>query len=242
MAHLHFSPASLSELVRRVGLEPVALGSFTHRSKQGRSQTGPAGAFNRSIERRALSDYVTSSPENHEANHHGRSCILTVAGSDSGGGAGVQADLKTIAVLGGFGMSAITALTAQNTTGVTASLPVSPEFVVQQIETVAADLPINAAKTGMMANRRIVEAVAETLGRLKMGPLVVDPVLVAKGGHPLLADEDRDSLAKALFPLARPTSPPTFPRPRCSAGGPLRQASTSGTRPAPSWTGVLRRF
>jgi len=134
-------------------------------------------------------------------------CVLTVAGSDSGGGAGIQADLKTVTVLGGFGMSAVTALTAQNTQGVLASWPVPASFVVRQIEAVAADLPVHAVKTGMLANREIVEAVSDALRRLKLGPVVVDPVLVAKSGHHLLGAEDVDVLARSLFPLARLVTP-----------------------------------
>ena len=134
-------------------------------------------------------------------------CVLTVAGSDSGGGAGIQADLKTITVLGGFAMSAITALTAQNTREVRAVHPVPAEFVYRQIATVAEDLPIHAAKTGMLANREIVEAVAQAFRDFRVSPLVVDPVLVSKGGHPLLPPEDAESLLRHLFPLARLVTP-----------------------------------
>ncbi len=129
-------------------------------------------------------------------------CVLTIAGSDSGGGAGIQADLKTITVLGGFGMSAITALTAQNTREVQAVSAVAPEFVLRQIEAVASDLPIHAAKTGMLANREIVEAVAEGIGRFQIHNLVVDPVFISKGGHPLLAEDAVEALTRSLFPLA----------------------------------------
>ena len=118
-------------------------------------------------------------------------CVLTIAGSDSGGGAGIQADLKTITVLGGFGMSAITALTAQNTQEVQAIQAVPPDFVLRQIEAVATDLPIHAAKTGMLANREVVEAVSQGIGRFQIPNLVVDPVFISKGGHPLLEEEDR---------------------------------------------------
>lgn len=129
-------------------------------------------------------------------------CVLTIAGSDSGGGAGIQADLKTITVLGGFGMSAITALTAQNTREVQAIQTVPPDFVLRQIEAVAADLPIHAAKTGMLANREIVEAVAQGIDRFQISNLVVDPVFISKGGHPLLAEDAVEALTRSLFPLA----------------------------------------
>jgi len=129
-------------------------------------------------------------------------CVLTIAGSDSGGGAGIQADIKTITVLGGFGMSAITALTAQNTCEVLAIWNVPPDFVLRQIEAVATDLPIHAAKTGMLANRDIVEAVAEGIDRFQIRNLVVDPVFISKGGHPLLAEDAVEALTHSLFPLA----------------------------------------
>jgi hydroxymethylpyrimidine/phosphomethylpyrimidine kinase len=128
--------------------------------------------------------------------------VLTVAGSDSGGGAGIQADIKTITVLGGFGMTAITALTAQNTQEVQAIHAVPPDFVLCQIEAVATDLPIHAAKTGMLANREIVEAVAEGVARFQIPNLVVDPVFVSKGGHSLLAEDAVEALTRSLFPLA----------------------------------------
>lgn len=134
-------------------------------------------------------------------------CVLTIAGSDSGGGAGMQADLKTITVLGGFGMSAITALTAQNTREVQAIQAVPPDFVLRQIEAVATDLPIHAAKTGMLANREIVEAVSQGIDRFQIPNLVVDPVFISKGGHPLLAEDAVEALTRALFPLARLITP-----------------------------------
>ncbi len=134
-------------------------------------------------------------------------CILTMAGSDSGGGAGIQADLKTITVLGGFGMSAVTALTAQNTQSVVEARPLPGEFVLKQIETIASDLPIHAAKTGMLANQEIIEAVARGIRQFKIRPLVVDPVLVSKGGHSLLEDSARECLIRNLFPLAALITP-----------------------------------
>jgi hydroxymethylpyrimidine kinase / phosphomethylpyrimidine kinase / thiamine-phosphate diphosphorylase len=151
-------------------------------------------------------------------------CVLTVAGSDSGGGAGIQADLKTITVLGGFGMSALTALTAQNTRGVEASWPVPADFVVRQIEAVASDLPIHAAKTGMLANREIVEAVGDAFRRLEIRPVIVDPVMVAKSGHPLLREDDSRCLAGSLFPLARLITP-NLPEASLLAGRPVETDS-----------------
>src|SRR5918994_6442024 len=114
--------------------------------------------------------------------------VLTIAGSDSGAGAGIQADLKTFAAHGVYGTSAITALTAQNTLGVSGVHPVPADFVTLQIEAVAADLGCDAVKTGMLATAAIVEAVAAAIEALDLPNLVVDPVMVAKGGDRLLAD------------------------------------------------------
>ncbi|PJA48192.1 MAG: bifunctional hydroxymethylpyrimidine kinase/phosphomethylpyrimidine kinase, partial [Syntrophobacterales bacterium CG_4_9_14_3_um_filter_49_8] len=108
--------------------------------------------------------------------------ILTIAGSDSGGGAGIQADLKTIAALGGFGMSVITALTAQNTLGIQDIHEVSPEFVKRQFDAVASDIGIDAVKTGMLVNSGIIEVVADRLREYRVEKLVVDPAMAAKGG------------------------------------------------------------
>src|SRR6187402_1069939 len=105
---------------------------------------------------------------------------LTIAGSDSGGGAGIQAYLKTFAAHGVYGTTAITAITAQNTRGVIGWEAVSPALVASQIEAVVSDIGADAVKTGMLANAGIVEAVVETIGRLGLGVLVVDPVMVAK--------------------------------------------------------------
>ena len=157
-------------------------------------------------------------------------CVLTIAGSDSGGGAGIQADLKTITVLGGFGMSAVTALTAQNTLEVLSSWPVPPDFVLRQIEAVATDLPVNAVKTGMLANRKIIEAVAQGLQQYQLRPYVLDPVLVAKGGHPLLAEEDTEGLVSRLFPLADLITP-NLPEAALSANSRWEQRKNGRRQP-----------
>ena len=127
--------------------------------------------------------------------------IMTVAGSDSGGGAGIQADLKTITVLGGFGVSAITALTAQNGAGVTGIHAPDPEFVCLQITTLTAGFPIQAAKSGMLFSAPIIEAVAASL-ETKNFPLVVDPVAVSQTGHRLLEEGAVDALVRRMLPLA----------------------------------------
>ena len=132
---------------------------------------------------------------------------LTIAGSDSGGGAGIQADLKTFAAHGVFGMSAITALTAQNTVGVQGVFEIPPDFVGLQIDSVMPDLGADAVKTGMLANAGIIRTVAAKLSEYAVTVLVVDPVMVAKGGDSLLRPEARESLVQYLLPLAAVLTP-----------------------------------
>src|SRR5690606_5435861 len=132
---------------------------------------------------------------------------LTIAGSDSGGGAGIQADLKTFAALGVYGTSAITALTAQNTRRVTAVHDVEPGFVGEQIETVASDIAIDAVKTGMLANALVIRAGVDALTRLNLPRPVVDPVMVAKSGDSLLAPDAVDAIRRLLLPQAVVVTP-----------------------------------
>jgi hydroxymethylpyrimidine/phosphomethylpyrimidine kinase len=132
---------------------------------------------------------------------------LTVAGSDSGGGAGIQADLRTFAAHGLHGTSALTAVTAQNSVGVTAWVALEPAMVVAQIEAVATDMPVAAAKTGMLASAPIVAAVAEAVARLRIAPLVVDPVMVAKSGDRLLDAAAERAYVERLLPLATLVTP-----------------------------------
>ena len=132
---------------------------------------------------------------------------MTVAGSDSGGGAGIQADLKTITALGGFGMSAVTALTAQNTREVRSIIEVPADFVAAQIDVVAEDIGIDAAKTGMLASSEIIETVADRLRFHAIARLVVDPVMVSKSGDELLKPEAREALCRSLLPLAMLVTP-----------------------------------
>ena len=133
--------------------------------------------------------------------------VLTIAGSDSGGGAGIQADLKTITVLGAFGMSAITAVTAQNTLGVQGVVVLPAHSVLEQIRSVLSDIGADAAKTGMLANAEIVRAVAEGLREHRVDLLVVDPVMVAKSGDPLLRPDGVEALCRELLPLAYVVTP-----------------------------------
>lgn len=132
---------------------------------------------------------------------HESPTILTIAGSDSGGGAGIQADLKTIAMLGGFGCSVITALTAQNTTAVSGIHPVPAPFVVQQLSAVLGDLTVRAAKTGMLFSGEIIRTIAGPLATRGF-PLVVDPVCVAQSGARLLEESAVTDMVRHLFPLA----------------------------------------
>ena len=132
---------------------------------------------------------------------------LTIAGSDSGGGAGIQADLKTFAALGVHGTSAITAITAQNTVAVNDILELPVAIIVAQIDAVASDLEVLAAKTGMLSSSEIIEAVAAAIAKHGIRNLVVDPVMVAKGGAKLLRDDAIDALRAHLLPLAAVITP-----------------------------------
>jgi hydroxymethylpyrimidine/phosphomethylpyrimidine kinase len=133
--------------------------------------------------------------------------VLTIAGSDSCGGAGIQADLKTIMALGGFGMTVITALTAQNTLGIQDIYEISPEFVERQFESVMTDVGVDAAKTGMLANTGILKAVARMIRKYGIKKVVVDPVMAAKGGEALIRGEAREALMSELLPLAFVVTP-----------------------------------
>jgi len=133
--------------------------------------------------------------------------ILTIAGSDSGGGAGIQTDLKTITVLGGYGMSVITALTAQNTVGVQAVFELPLEFIERQIDSVIEDIGVDAVKTGMLSNSAIVSLVASKIKQYRLKRVIVDPVMVAKSGDPLLKEEAQKALREDLIPLAFVVTP-----------------------------------
>ena len=131
---------------------------------------------------------------------------LTIAGSDSGGGAGIQADLKTFSAMGVYGASVITALTAQNTMAVTAVHEAPPQMIRAQIDAVLADLDVGAIKIGMLASVPVIEAVAEAMERVTV-PIVLDPVMVAKSGDPLLQDNAVSALRERLVPLATVLTP-----------------------------------
>jgi hydroxymethylpyrimidine kinase / phosphomethylpyrimidine kinase / thiamine-phosphate diphosphorylase len=128
--------------------------------------------------------------------------VLTIAGSDSGGGSGIQADLKTILSLGGYGMSVVTAVTAQNTLGIQGMIPISPEFVALQLESTLGDIGADCVKTGMLVNAEIVSVVAEKIAKYQIEKVVVDPVLASEWGSVLLDPEGRKAVVKELFPVA----------------------------------------
>jgi hydroxymethylpyrimidine/phosphomethylpyrimidine kinase len=167
--------------------------------------------------------------------------VLSIAGSDSGGGAGIQADLKAFARCGFHGMTAITALTAQNTVGVTAIHAIPRDFIVEQVRVVHDDLGVDAVKIGMLGTAATVHAVAEALDLLDPGtPVVIDPVMVAESGAVLLDDEARAALAEELLPRATVVTP-NVPEARVLAGdgrearvlaGDRRDAPAGGGEPA----------
>jgi hydroxymethylpyrimidine/phosphomethylpyrimidine kinase len=135
---------------------------------------------------------------------------LTIAGSDSGGGAGIQADLKTFAAFGVYGTSAITAVTAQNTQGVVAAAPLSADLVTAQIEAIAGDIRVDATKIGMLATAAIVEAVVSAIEELELPLVVVDPVIASSSGERLLDEDGIQALRLELLPQARVVTPNMF--------------------------------
>jgi hydroxymethylpyrimidine/phosphomethylpyrimidine kinase len=143
--------------------------------------------------------------------------VLSIAGSDSGGGAGIQADLKAFARCGVHGMTAITAITAQNTVGVSAVEAVSPELIVAQVRSVAEDIGVDAVKVGMLGTTETVRAVVEALGLVGDAPVVVDPVMVAESGAVLLDEDAREALVGDLLPLTSVVTP-NIPEARALTG------------------------
>jgi hydroxymethylpyrimidine/phosphomethylpyrimidine kinase len=137
-----------------------------------------------------------------------RGRVLIVAGSDSGGGAGIQADIKTVTALGGFAMTAITALTAQNTMGVFGVVSIEPDFIAEQMRVVLDDLGADVIKIGMLHNAAVIETVCRVIAEQAADlPLVVDPVMFAKGGHALLEPDSVSALRSLLLPLASVVTP-----------------------------------
>ena len=148
--------------------------------------------------------------------------VLVIAGSDSGGGAGIQADIKTVTALGGFAATAITALTAQNTLGVQAVMPVPPDFIQRQIRAVLDDIGADAIKIGMLGGTDAIAAVLEVLSRHAAGiPIVLDPVMIAKGGHALLENRAVATLRDRLLPAAALITP-NIPEAEALTGNTIR--------------------
>ena len=133
--------------------------------------------------------------------------VLCIGGSDSSGGAGIQADLKAVSACGCYGMSVITAVTAQNTLGVQDIYPVSPKFVAQQLESVLSDIGADVVKTGMLLTSGVVQVVVKKIKEYNISKVVVDPVMMAKGGCSLMQDKAREALVKKLLPLAFVVTP-----------------------------------
>ena len=163
---------------------------------------------------------------------------VTIAGSDSGGGAGVQADLKTFSALGVYGASVVTALTAQNTKGVSAIHDVPAQFVAAQMDAVFSDLDVGAVKIGMVSQRGVIEAIAAGLERWRQDKIVLDPVMIAASGDKLLAADAIETLKRALIPRALVVTP-NLPEAAalldapCSRWGRGRCSSRAGTTAAP---------
>ncbi|MEW5908561.1 MAG: bifunctional hydroxymethylpyrimidine kinase/phosphomethylpyrimidine kinase [Thermodesulfobacteriota bacterium] len=132
---------------------------------------------------------------------------LTIAGSDSSAGAGIQADLKTFAAHGVYGLSVITAVTAQNTQGVTGIQEISPDMIHAQLLSLFEDIEIHSIKIGMVSTRLLIQTIARTLGALPFPPIVLDPVMISKSGYRLLKDDAMDALIHQLFPLAEVVTP-----------------------------------
>jgi hydroxymethylpyrimidine/phosphomethylpyrimidine kinase len=165
---------------------------------------------------------------------------LTIAGSDSGGGAGIQADLKTFAAFGVYGMSAVTAVTAQNTIGVQAIFELPPEIVAAQIDSVVDDIGVDALKTGMLGGAETVQAVSKAIVRHNLTRLVVDPVMVAKSGDLLLHDDAVEAVRMQLLPLAL-VATPNLPEAEVLTGlsirnlGDMRTAARAIVAMGPRW-------
>lgn len=196
----------------RVTLWPVTTQAARERWRKDIKRTFPdrrIGHGRRGLAERWPTDVVSATPTPMTVQRDitlGR--VLVVAGSDSGGGAGIQADIKTITALGGYASTAVTALTAQNTMGVHGVLPVDPRFVAAQMEVVLRDIGADVVKTGMLHSAEVVATVAAVYEREARGvPLVVDPVMIAKGGAALLRSDATAMLAHRLLPLAALVTP-----------------------------------
>ena len=159
--------------------------------------------------------------------------VLSIAGSDSGGGAGIQADLKAFARAGVHGMTAITAITAQNTVAVTAVHPVPPDTIVEQVRAIVDDIGVDAVKIGMLGDVATIEAIETALDLLAGAPVVLDPVMVAESGAVLLETDARRALVERLVPRAAVVTPNLPEARELVAAGPVREGDGSGADPEP---------
>lgn len=150
--------------------------------------------------------------------------VVCIGGSDSGGGAGIQADLKALAACGCYGMSVITAITAQNTRGVQAVFPVPGKFIAAQLDSVLSDIGADAVKTGMLLTRSAVEAVAGQIIKYRLKKVVIDPVMIAKGGRVMMGDAARKAMVEKLLPLALVVTP-NVPEAEVMAGLKIRSVA-----------------
>ncbi len=158
------------------------------------------------------------------------STVLTIAGSDGSGGAGIQADLKTCAALGCYGLSVLTALTAQNTCGVVSMMPVQPEFISRQIAVLKTDIRIDAIKIGMLGSREAIGAISQNIQDIANAiPVVLDTVLMSSSGHQLVPDDSIEAIKSELFPLARLVTP-NLPEASRLAGRSTLPSSRTGIR------------
>jgi hydroxymethylpyrimidine/phosphomethylpyrimidine kinase len=173
------------------------------------------------VDRRANPHAIAPPPRYLEAMNEAKGRVLIIAGSDSGGGAGIQADIKTVTMLGGYAATAITAITVQNTLGVSGVHPIPVEIVEGQARAVLDDIGADAIKTGMLGDIAMVEAVARILDSARSAPAVVDPVMVAKGGSNLLAPSAVDAVRSLMIPRAGLLTP-NAPEAEVLTGAPVR--------------------
>ena len=203
---------TLKAICRAVDIPVVAIGGIRADRIQPLKGTGADGvavvsAIFGQPDIEAAARRLKETAEMYLGRHRRRKTVLTIAGSDSSGGAGIQADLKTMLANGVYGMSAITALTAQNTTGVSGIFPVTPEFLAMQIDSVFSDIRPDAVKIGMVSDKELIKVIAAKLRQYEAKNIVVDPVMVATSGAKLISDDAADTLKEELFPLASVLTP-----------------------------------
>lgn len=220
---------TLKAICRAVDIPVVAIGGIRADRIQPLKGTGADGvavvsAIFGQPDIEAAARRLKETAEMYLGRHRRRKTVLTIAGSDSSGGAGIQADLKTMLANGVYGMSAITALTAQNTTGVSGIFPVTPEFLAMQIDSVFSDIRPDAVKIGMVSSGELIRVIAERLSYYKAENIVVDPVMISTSGSRLLDEDAVGALKELLLPMAAVATPISRRR-RCflgSASGHLR--------------------